>query len=56
MSAKPETVAEDMLSVEIDGVEYKVRKGAMIIEVTDANGITVRSSGTARNCRRRMMC
>ena len=41
MSASPETLAEDSVSVEIDGVEYPARKGAMIIEVTDANGITV---------------
>ena len=41
MSAKPDTVAEDMLTVEIDGVEYQAHKDAMIIEVTDANGISV---------------
>ncbi len=41
MSAKPESVADDLVTVEIDGVEYQARKGAMIIEVTDANGISV---------------
>jgi NADH-quinone oxidoreductase subunit G len=57
MSANPETVAEDMLCVEIDGVEYKARKGAMIIEVTDENGINVprfcyhKKLPVAANCR-----
>ena len=57
MSAKPDTVAEDMLSVEIDGTEYQARKGAMIIEVTDENGITVprfcyhKKLPVAANCR-----
>lgn len=57
MNARPETVADDMLSVEIDGVEYKVRKGAMIIEATDANGIVVprfcyhKKLPVAANCR-----
>ena len=57
MSAKPDTVAEDMLTVEIDGVEYPARKGAMIIEVTDDNGINVprfcyhKKLPVAANCR-----
>ena len=57
MSAKPDTVADDMLTVEIDGTEYQARKGAMIIEVTDANGITVprfcyhKKLPVAANCR-----
>jgi len=57
MSAKPDTVAEDMLTIEIDGVEYQARKGAMIIEVTDDNGITVprfcyhKKLPVAANCR-----
>jgi len=57
MSAKPDTVADDMVTVEIDGAEYKARKGAMIIEVTDANGITVprfcyhKKLPVAANCR-----
>jgi len=57
MSAKPDTVAEDMLTVEIDGVEYPARKGAMIIEVTDENDISVprfcyhKKLPVAANCR-----
>ncbi len=57
MSAEPEAVAEDMLKVEIDGVEYQARKDAMIIEVTDANGISVprfcyhKKLPVAANCR-----
>jgi NADH-quinone oxidoreductase subunit G len=57
MSASPESVAEDLLTVEIDGVEYKANKGAMIIEVTDANGISVprfcyhKKLPIAANCR-----
>jgi NADH-quinone oxidoreductase subunit G len=57
MSAKPETAAEDSLTVEIDGVEYQARKGAMIIEVADENGITVprfcyhKKLPVAANCR-----
>ncbi len=57
MNAKPETVAEDMLSVEIDGTEYQARKGAMIIEVTDEHGISVprfcyhKKLPVAANCR-----
>jgi NADH-quinone oxidoreductase subunit G len=41
MSAQPEIPAEDAVNIEIDGRPYQARKGAMIIEVTDANGITV---------------
>jgi len=57
MSAKPDAVADDMLSVVIDDVEYKARKGAMIIEVTDANDISVprfcyhKKLPVAANCR-----
>ncbi len=57
MSAKPETAAEDMLSVEIDGVVYPARQGAMIIEVTDDNDISVprfcyhKKLPVAANCR-----
>ena len=57
MSAKPDMVAEDMLTVEIDGVEYRARKGAMIIEVTDDNDISVprfcyhKKLPVAANCR-----
>ncbi|MFN2308537.1 MAG: NADH-quinone oxidoreductase subunit NuoG [Gammaproteobacteria bacterium] len=41
MSAKPEIPADDRITVEIDGQPYPARKGQMIIEVTDANGIEV---------------
>lgn len=41
MSAKPDIPADDQISVEIDGQIYKARKGQMIIEVTDAHGISV---------------
>ncbi|MEA3244256.1 MAG: NADH-quinone oxidoreductase subunit NuoG [Pseudomonadota bacterium] len=57
MSAKPDTVADDMLTIEIDGAEYQARKGSMIIEVTDDNGITVprfcyhKKLPVAANCR-----
>jgi len=57
MSAKPDTVADDMLTVEINGTEYQARKGAMIIEVSDENGITVprfcyhKKLPVAANCR-----
>ena len=57
MSAKPEAVAEDMVTVNIDGVDYKARKNAMIIEVTDAQDISVprfcyhKKLTVAANCR-----
>jgi NADH-quinone oxidoreductase subunit G len=57
MSAKPDSVAEDMLNVEIDGKPLQARKGAMIIEVADANGITIprfcyhKKLPVAANCR-----
>ena len=57
MSAKPETAAEDMLNIEIDGVACQARKGAMIIEVTDDNDIHVprfcyhKKLPVAANCR-----
>ena len=57
MSAKADTVADDLLTVEIDGSEYRARKGSMIIEVTDENGITVprfcyhKKLPVAANCR-----
>jgi NADH-quinone oxidoreductase subunit G len=57
MSAKPETAAQDSLNVEIDGVVYPARKGAMIIEVTDDNAISVprfcyhKKLPVAANCR-----
>ena len=57
MSASPETAAEDMLGIEIDGVALQARKGAMIIEVTDDNDISVprfcyhKKLPVAANCR-----
>ena len=36
MSARPEIPAEDAVNIEIDGQPCQARKGAMIIEVTDA--------------------
>ncbi len=41
MSAKPEIPAEDLVTIEINGKPYQARKGQMVIEITDANGITV---------------
>jgi NADH-quinone oxidoreductase subunit G len=57
MSAQPEIPAEDAVNIEIDGRPYQARKGSMIIEVTDANGITVprfcyhKKLSIAANCR-----
>jgi len=57
MSAQPEMPAADCVNIEIDGRPYQARKGAMIIEVTDANGITVprfcyhKKLSIAANCR-----
>jgi len=57
MSARPEIPAEDAVSVEINGQSYQARKGAMIIEVTDAFGISVprfcyhKKLSVAANCR-----
>ena len=57
MSATPQIPADDLISVEIDGVEYKAQKGQMIIEITDANGIDVprfcyhKKLPIAANCR-----
>ncbi len=57
MSAKPDSVAADLLNIEIDGKPYRARKGAMIIEVADANGITIprfcyhKKLPVAANCR-----
>jgi len=57
MSAKPDSVAQDMLNIEIDGKPYQARKGAMIIEVADANDITIprfcyhKKLPVAANCR-----
>ena len=57
MSARPGIPPEDAVTVEIDGQSYQARKGAMIIEVTDAAGISVprfcyhKKLSVAANCR-----
>ena len=57
MSARPEIPPEDAVTVHVDGREFKVRKGAMIIEVTDAAGVSVprfcyhKKLSVAANCR-----
>jgi NADH-quinone oxidoreductase subunit G len=57
MSARPELPAEDTVNIEIDGQPFKVRKGAMIIEVADAAGISIprfcyhKKLSVAANCR-----
>ena len=57
MSAHPEIPAEDAVNIEIDGQPCQARKGAMIIEVTDALGISVprfcyhKKLSVAANCR-----
>jgi len=57
MSAQPEIPAQDCVNIEIDGRPYQARKGAMIIEITDAHGITVprfcyhKKLSVAANCR-----
>ena len=57
MSASPETLAEDRVTVTIDGVDYQAPKNAMIIEVTDNHAISVprfcyhKKLPIAANCR-----
>ena len=57
MSARPEIPAEDAINIEIDGQPCQARKGQMIIEVTDALGISVprfcyhKKLSIAANCR-----
>jgi len=57
VSAQPETPAADAVNIEIDGVPYTARKGAMIIEVADAAGISIprfcyhKKLSVAANCR-----
>ena len=57
MSAQPDLPAADLLNIEIDGKPYKARKGAMIIEVADAAGISIprfcyhKKLSIAANCR-----
>ncbi len=57
MSACPGIPPEDAVTVTVDGREFQVRKGAMIIEVTDAACISVprfcyhKKLSVAANCR-----
>ncbi len=57
MSARPEIPAEETVNIEINGQPCQARKGAMIIEVTDALGISVprfcyhKKLSIAANCR-----
>ncbi|NNG13732.1 MAG: 2Fe-2S iron-sulfur cluster binding domain-containing protein, partial [Gammaproteobacteria bacterium] len=57
MSAKPEISAEDMVTIEIDGVSMQTRKGAMIIHAADDANIYIprfcyhKKLPIAANCR-----
>ncbi len=57
MSARPEIPADEAVNIEINGQPCQARKGAMIIEVTDALGINVprfcyhKKLSVAANCR-----
>ncbi|MDX9741242.1 MAG: NADH-quinone oxidoreductase subunit NuoG [Gammaproteobacteria bacterium] len=57
MSAVPGDAKNDTITVEINGVAYPARRGDMLIEVTDAAGITVprfcyhKKLSIAANCR-----
>jgi NADH-quinone oxidoreductase subunit G len=57
MSARPEIAPEDAVTIEIDGRTLQARKGAMIIEVADAAGISIprfcyhKKLSVAANCR-----
>jgi NADH-quinone oxidoreductase subunit G len=57
MSARPELPPEDAVHIEIDGKPFQARKGAMIIEVADAAGISIprfcyhKKLSVAANCR-----
>ncbi|MDH3870788.1 MAG: NADH-quinone oxidoreductase subunit NuoG [Gammaproteobacteria bacterium] len=57
MSARPEIPPEDAVTIEIDGQTLQARKGAMIIEVADAAGISIprfcyhKKLSVAANCR-----
>jgi len=57
MSARPEIPADEAINIEINGQPCQARKGAMIIEVTDALGISVprfcyhKKLSIAANCR-----
>ncbi|MDH5469545.1 MAG: 2Fe-2S iron-sulfur cluster-binding protein, partial [Gammaproteobacteria bacterium] len=57
MSARPDIPADNAVNIEIDGQTYQARKGAMIIEVADAAGISIprfcyhKKLSVAANCR-----
>mgnify|MGYP000486279152 CR=1 FL=1 len=57
MSAKPEISAEDMVTIEIDGVSMQARKGSMIIHAADDSNIYIprfcyhKKLPIAANCR-----
>jgi len=57
MSARPEPPPEETVNIEIDGRPLQARKGAMIIEVADAAGISIprfcyhKKLSVAANCR-----
>jgi len=57
MNARPEIPPEDAVTIEIDGRTLQARKGAMIIEVADAAGISIprfcyhKKLSVAANCR-----
>ena len=57
MSARPEIPPQDAVTIEIDGQTLQARKGAMIIEVADAAGISIprfcyhKKLSVAANCR-----
>ncbi len=57
MSARPEIPDQDMITITVDGVAMQARKGAMLIEVTDAAGVHVprfcyhKKLSVAANCR-----
>jgi len=57
MSTQPDLPAEELVNIEVDGKPLQARKGAMIIEVTDAAGIEIprfcyhKKLSVAANCR-----
>ncbi len=57
MSAQPQAPADDTVNIEVDGRPLRARKGQMIIQVTDAAGITIprfcyhKKLPIAANCR-----
>ena len=57
MSSPPSTVQEELISIEVDGVEIRAPQGSMLIEATDAAGVAVprfcyhAKLSVAANCR-----